>query len=87
MLLFVSIIPNASRNEIVGWVGEALKIKIAAPPVEGKANKELIHFLAKIFDLRPADLRIVSGETSRKKKIEILDLKNPIKAVEWFQHL
>jgi Uncharacterized conserved protein len=47
MLLSVHIIPNASRSEIVGWHEGALKIRLAAPPVEGKANEELCRIFRK----------------------------------------
>lgn len=73
MILIVRVIPNSSRNEIIGWMGDALKIKIAAPPVDGKANKELLKFLAKNFQIPITSIRLVSGETSKKKKLELPD--------------
>ncbi len=71
MILSVMVIPNASRDEIVGWQGESLKIRIAAPPVEGKANEAVIKFLAKRLDLAPSDLSIAGGATGKRKKIKI----------------
>lgn len=71
MKLDVQITANASRSEIVGWLGERLKIKVKAPAVEGKANAELLRFLAKQLEVRANQLRIVRGETAKMKTIEI----------------
>ncbi|MFA6429627.1 MAG: DUF167 domain-containing protein [Patescibacteria group bacterium] len=71
MILSVTLIPSASQDEIVGWVGSAIKIRIAAPPVDGKANAELLRFLAKRVGLAQSDLAIVGGQTSKHKRIEI----------------
>jgi uncharacterized protein (TIGR00251 family) len=61
--------PRSSRNSIVGVHGDALKIALTAPPVDGKANKELIKFLAKYFKLPKSDFQIIAGESSRNKTI------------------
>lgn len=68
----VRIQPGAQRNELLGWnpAGE-LRIKIAAPPREGEANKELVSFLAKHFGLAKRDIKIESGEKSRAKLISV----------------
>jgi uncharacterized protein len=68
----VRIQPGAQRNELLGWntAGE-LRIKIAAPPREGEANKALVAFLAKRFGLAKRDIEIASGEKSRVKTISI----------------
>lgn len=71
MILSVSIVPNASRTEIVGWVEGALKIRLAAPPVDGKANEALIRFLAKTLDLAPSEIEIKAGHGSKHKRLEI----------------
>lgn len=71
MILSVLLVPNASRNEIVGWHEGALKIRLAAPPVEGKANEELLRFLADKLDLAPSEISIKSGHTSKRKRIDI----------------
>ena len=71
MILSIHLIPNASRSEIVGWVGETLKIRIAAPPVEGKANEALIRFLADKLDLAPSEIEIVGGLSSKQKRVKI----------------
>ena len=63
--------PSASRNEIKGIHGEALKIDINAPPIKGKANKECIRFLAKELRIPKADIEILSGLKSKDKLIKI----------------
>ena len=68
----VRVYPGASKNEIVGVQEDALKIRISAPPVEGKANKALINFLAKQFRVKKSEIEIVSGVTSRAKTIHIV---------------
>jgi uncharacterized protein len=71
LTLPVRITANASRNEIVGWQCERLKIKIKAPAVEGKANQELLRFLAGWLDVRQSDIQILRGETSRTKLLSV----------------
>jgi uncharacterized protein len=67
----VKIIPNAPRSEIVGWLGEALKIKIHAPPIEGRANDALCEYLADSLGIPRRAIRMIRGETSRQKVIAI----------------
>ena len=71
MILSIHLIPGASLNEVVGWYGGALKVRIAAPPVEGKSNEELIRFLAKKLRLTQSEIEITSGTTSKRKKVKI----------------
>ena len=63
--------PKARADEIVGLHGDALKIRITAPPVDGKANQHLIRFLAELFQVRQQDVELLSGETSRSKRLAI----------------
>jgi len=64
--------PNASRSEISGLYGEdALKIRVAAPAVEGAANKELVKFLAKKFKVPKSSVEFVSGQSSKIKLIKL----------------
>ncbi|MBP7475142.1 MAG: YggU family protein [Pyrinomonadaceae bacterium] len=70
----VRVIPRASRSEIVGEHDGALKVKLASPPVDGAANAELIKLLAKKFGVSKNDIEIVSGETSKNKRIKINNL-------------
>lgn len=67
----VHVQPRASRTEIAGLHGDALKIRLAAPPVDGAANESLVAFLAERLALPRRNIRIVSGETSRTKLVEI----------------
>lgn len=67
--LTVKVVPGSSRTEIVGVYGDTLKIKIAAPPEKGKANKALLEFLAKQLGIRKNALHIESGQTSCIKQI------------------
>lgn len=69
-------IPNAPRNEIVGWLGSALKVKVHAPAVEGKANDELIDFLSAKLGVHRRSVTLLRGDKSRQKVVQIdgLDL-------------
>jgi uncharacterized protein (TIGR00251 family) len=67
----VRIVPRASRSEIAGEYNGALRIRIAAPPVEGSANRELIRLLAKKFKLPQNAVAIVSGSASKTKIIHL----------------
>ena len=66
--------PRSSRNALVGIHGDAIKIALTAPPVDGKANKELLKFLAKYFKLPKSSIQIIAGESSRNKTILITDI-------------
>jgi len=68
----VRVQPGASKNEIVGVQQDALRVRISAPPVEGKANKALIGFLAKELGVKKSQIEIVSGHTSRVKTIKVI---------------
>ncbi|MFW6202199.1 MAG: DUF167 domain-containing protein [Gemmatimonadota bacterium] len=63
--------PRASRTEIAGEYDGALKVRLAAPPVEGEANAELVRFLARRFGVPKSSVRIVAGETGRDKVVEV----------------
>lgn len=69
--LAIKAIPNAPRNEIAGWLGEALKVKVHAPPVEGKANEVLCDFLAETLKVPRRAVTVLRGDTSRQKVIQI----------------
>lgn len=69
--LSVQISANAGRNEIVGWKGDRLKIKVRAPAVDGKANEELLRFLAERLEIHRAEITIVRGTTSKTKVLSI----------------
>ncbi len=67
----VRVQPRASRTEIAGAYGDAVKIRVAAPPVDGAANAELVAFLAKRLGVPKSNVQIVKGERGRDKLIEI----------------
>ncbi len=67
--LLLQVQPRASRNQIVGLQGEALKIKLTSPPVDGAANKCCCEYLAKLFGIAKGRVELVSGEKSRQKRV------------------
>lgn len=67
----IHVVPGAAKNEIVGVQDEALKVKIAAPPVEGRANAECIRFLSETLGIKKNQVTVTSGHRSRKKVIAI----------------
>ena len=68
----VRVQPGATKNEIVGVQEDALKIRINAPPVKEKANKVLIDFLAEKLEVKKSEVEIISGHTSKIKKIKVV---------------
>ncbi len=72
--LAVRVQPRAKNNAIVGWEGGALKIRLTAPPVEGKANKALVDFLAERLALSKSAVTVLSGHGARQKTVEISGL-------------
>jgi uncharacterized protein (TIGR00251 family) len=75
LYLDCSVQPKSNEDRIVGPAGEHLKIRIAAAPLDGKANKQLVRFLAKLFHTKKAAITIVSGQTGRHKR---LCIKKPL---------
>lgn len=69
--LEIRAVPNAPRSEVVGMMGKGLKVKLKAPPVEGKANEELCSFLAASLGLPKGAVRLGRGASSRSKVVEI----------------
>jgi uncharacterized protein (TIGR00251 family) len=72
--LTLKIVPRASRNAVAEVVGEALKIRLQAPPVDGKANAALLAFLAEALDVPARAVVILSGETGRLKRVRVAGL-------------
>ncbi|MFC1839019.1 DUF167 domain-containing protein [Thermodesulfobacteriota bacterium] len=70
------IIPKSSRNEIAGREGSVYRIKVTSPPVDGKANKALITLLSKLLKTPKKNIKIISGEKSRLKRIRINDISD-----------
>ena len=69
--LTLHIQPGAKKTETAGLHGDALKIRLAAPPVEGKANEALIKFIAEALKLPKSAVNLKSGQTSRRKVLEV----------------
>ena len=71
MRLHVRVTPNAKKDEIVGWQQDVLKIRLAAPPLEGRANEALRQFLARRLHLPPTSLTLLRGSHGRDKLIDL----------------
>jgi uncharacterized protein (TIGR00251 family) len=72
--LNVKVVPGSSRNQIVGWLGDALKIKVTAPPEKGQANEAVIELLASTLGVSSKDIEIESGHSSPSKVIAITSM-------------
>lgn len=69
--LRIRVQPGASRDEVVGWDGDVLRVRLRARAVEGQANRSLLEFLARALGLRPRQVVLVRGERSREKLVEV----------------
>lgn len=72
LILKIKVEPRSSKAGVVGPYGDALKVKLTSPPVEGKANKELIELLAKEFGIPKRDIEIISGQSSKNKIVKLM---------------
>ncbi len=72
IVLTLHVQPGAKRTEIAGAHGDALKVRLAAAPVDGKANAELVRFVATVFGVPLRSVTIVRGETSRRKEVRVV---------------
>lgn len=70
----VRLTPNASKDGILGYCDEYVKIKISAPPNENKANKKLISFISDFFNVAKSDVSMISGDKSRLKRIAVKNI-------------
>ena len=77
LVLSILATPRASKSKIVGEHDGRLKVALKAPPVDGAANQELVDFLAKCLALPKRDIRLVSGESGRRKSVVIANLSRP----------
>lgn len=73
LIVRIKILPNSSKNELI-WENEALKVKITAQPIENKANKALIEFLAKKLKVAKSNIKIIKGELNKEKTLLILNI-------------
>lgn len=69
--LEIKAVPNAPRNAVVGWLGDALKVKVHAPALEGRANEELCEFLADTLDVPRRAVTLLRGDKSRQKLVRL----------------
>lgn len=70
----VKAVPGASRSRIVGWLGDHLKIAVAAPPEGGKANKAICDLLAETLGVKSQDVQVVAGHASPRKRLFVRSL-------------
>lgn len=77
-IIKVLVSPGASRNEVTGLLGDSIKLKIAAPPLKGRANKELISYLSDLLGIKRDDIEIISGQTKRSKTLAVSGLDREI---------
>ncbi len=66
----IKVVPGASRSEVAGWLGDALKVRISEPPEKGKANKALCKLLALELGIATDSVKVVAGESSPRKTVE-----------------
>jgi uncharacterized protein (TIGR00251 family) len=74
VVVSVKVQPNASKDRIVGKLGDQLKIAVTVAPEKGKANKVVIKVLSRLIGVKSSDIEILSGETSRDKKVFIRNI-------------
>ncbi len=72
-LIDIKVVPGSSKTKIAGMLGDAIKVNVAAAPEKGKANKELVKFLAKTLDIPKSGITIVSGEKDQRKVLRLAD--------------
>ena len=70
--LAVQVMPNAKKSEVVGLLDDAIKIRLQAPALEGRANEALIRYLAEVLDLPKSAVSITHGHTNKRKLLELM---------------
>jgi uncharacterized protein (TIGR00251 family) len=70
----VKVVPGASRDAVVGWLGDALKLRVSAPPERGKANAAVVRLIAAVLGVAPGDVEVVAGLTSPRKRVAVAGL-------------
>ena len=71
MIIRVRVIPNAKHSEVMGRVGSIVRVRISSPAVEGKANDDLIEFLAEFFGVKKSGVSILRGEKGKEKTVQV----------------
>jgi len=77
VVLNIRVVPRASKTGVAGIMGDAIRIRLQAPPVEGKANKALIRFLSELLDIPKGSITILSGDLARNKRVAIAGVAEP----------
>jgi uncharacterized protein len=78
LVLSVHVSPGAGRTEVVGRHGSALKVKVAAPPTGGRANDAVVELLARTLGLKPTQVELVSGASSRSKRVRLRGVEGAV---------
>ncbi len=76
LIINIKVEPRSSKSGIAGTYGDGLKVKLTSPPVEGRANKELIEVLAKEFGIKKKDVEIISGKKSKNKIVKLIGVNS-----------
>ena len=71
VVLRLSVVPGAGRSTVTGRHGDALRVRVGAPPERGRANAAVVELVATTLGVKPADVTLVAGETSRTKRVEV----------------
>ncbi len=82
LILRVRVQTRASKDEFVGRLANRIRVRITAPPVDGKANKHLLRFVAKTFSVAPSHVHLVNGQSSRNKTLRIV---MPSRLPDWLE--
>ncbi len=76
LVIKIKVEPRSSKSGIVGPYGDAIKVKLTSPPVEGKANRELVEVLAKNLGIAKKNVEIISGKSSKNKIVKLYGIKS-----------
>ena len=74
--LNLKVVPGSSRDEIIGWLGDSLKVKVKAPPEKGRANEAVVALLAERLGIGTSSIAVVSGHSSHAKVVEVDGMDN-----------
>ncbi|HVZ93008.1 MAG TPA: DUF167 domain-containing protein [Phycisphaerales bacterium] len=83
VLLAVKAVPGAKRDEVVGWLGHRLKVRVSAPPEGGKANRAICELLANELGIKARDVEVVSGAGSAEKTVRLVGISEHHALTRW----
>lgn len=75
VLIAIKAVPGAKRDEIVGPLGDRLKVRVSAPPEGGKANRAICELLAESLGLKPRDIEVIAGHASAEKSVRVIGIE------------